>query len=415
MFIPIRTDRPRLRPAYLTITLIVICTLVQVYSRVLGDASLTVAVDGAQVTAHEPALVLQLGLWGDHPTLLTLFTHMFIHGDELHLIGNMLYLWLFGSLIEDALRPWGLAALFVGGGFCAAAAHIGISVALGHNVHVPMVGASGAIAAIMGLFMLRFHKTQVQVAYVFQYRWGTMWVKAVWAMLIWVGIEILQAVFEASFLHGAGGVAHWAHIGGFVAGIVAAPFVGGLEEAQREYRTDDPETNVEYLRRSEQVAAAEKALRADPGNAYLLRAVAQAHAYAGDYAEASHAYQECVCRFAHRNMLAQAEEVYLEVMQYNTGLVLPADVLLKLGRQLEAQHLVAAITAYRTITLNHPTRGEAEFALLRLAVLHRDRLEQPYEAIRLLNDFVRRYPNSEWAPQARHSLAELDARYRMGR
>src|SRR4051794_21008717 len=106
MLLPIRTDPPRLPPAYLTITLIVICTLVQIYSRILGEGALSAGADGAQAFAHEPALVLQLGLWGDHPSLLTLLTHMFIHGDELHLLGNMLYLWLFGSLIEDAIRPW---------------------------------------------------------------------------------------------------------------------------------------------------------------------------------------------------------------------------------------------------------------------------------------------------------------------
>src|SRR5439155_26285411 len=97
------------------------------------------------------------------PTLLTFFTHMFVHGGWLHLIGNMLFLWIFGSLIEDALRPWGLALLFLGGGIMAALAHIAMSLAFGKPVDVPMVGASGAIAAIMGLFTLRFWRTRVEI------------------------------------------------------------------------------------------------------------------------------------------------------------------------------------------------------------------------------------------------------------
>src|SRR4051812_40788838 len=127
IFLPIRTDRPRIRPAYLTIALIVVNVLVHVYSMVTPPMEVAAVVAGQRVMVDEPRLIMEYGLWGSHPTLLTFFTHMFIHGGLLHLMGNMLFLWIFGSLIEDALRPWGLALLYLGGGFLAALAHIGIS------------------------------------------------------------------------------------------------------------------------------------------------------------------------------------------------------------------------------------------------------------------------------------------------
>jgi membrane associated rhomboid family serine protease len=397
LILPIRTDRPRIRPAYLTFTLMAICTLVQIYSQLapLVEVPGIRGPDGGPIMG--PPTVVYYGLWGDHPTLLTFFTHMFVHGGWEHLIGNMLFLWIFGSLMEDALRPWGLAALYLGGGFMAALAHIGISLAMGHDVHVPMVGASGAIAAIMGLFMLRFYKTKVQMFYwVFFFVRGTFWVQSMWALAFWISKELIEGVLDAG-----SGVAHWAHVGGFLAGALAAPFLGSVSAAREEYITDDPETNVEYVKRGEHVAAAEKALRADPSNAYQMRRLAQTYRHAGEYERATETYQRCVYRFATRNMLEQAAEVYLELLDYNDGATLPPEILLKLGQQLETTHLAQAITTYRNLVAQNLTRTEAEYALLRLATIYSQSIGQPYEAARCLYEFLQRYPNSQWAGEAR--------------
>src|SRR5262245_52257523 len=80
MLIPFRTDRPRLRPPYLTIALIAVNTLVQLYSMAAEPVAMKVRVGTQVLTAYEPRLVVEYGLWGNHPTLLTLLTHMFIHG-----------------------------------------------------------------------------------------------------------------------------------------------------------------------------------------------------------------------------------------------------------------------------------------------------------------------------------------------
>lgn len=402
LILPFRTDRPRIRPAYLTISLIVICTVVQVISRLSGEIPVSISGEQAEIGR----VIAEYGLWGDRPgDILKWFTHMFVHGDELHLIGNMLFLWIFGSLIEDTLRPWGFALLYLGGGILAAVAHVVISAAMGENVSVPMVGASGAIAAIMGLFMLRFYKTQVEIFYFFGFFFrGTFWIQSVWALAIWIGLEVLDGFLTA----GSGsGVAHWAHVGGFAAGLAAAPFVGGISAAKKEYITDDPETNVEYVRRSEGVAQAEKALKADPGNAYLMRRLAQAQRHAGDYEEATSTFQRCVYRFASRNMMPQAVEVYLELIDYNDAAVLPPEIQLKLAQALEPLKLSHAVWSYQVLAQKHPTRPEGEHALLRLAALYSQSLGQPDQAMRCLHEFLARYPHSQWSAEARQAYETL--------
>ena len=107
MLIPFRTDRPRIRPAYLTIGLIVVNTLIQIYSMILPPEVVSIGMGGQWYQAEESSLVLHYGLWGSHPTLLTLFTHMFLHGDLFHLAGNMLFLWLFGASSKTSCGPGG--------------------------------------------------------------------------------------------------------------------------------------------------------------------------------------------------------------------------------------------------------------------------------------------------------------------
>jgi membrane associated rhomboid family serine protease len=336
VLIPIRTDRPRLRPAYLTLFLIVMNVGLHIYGAFLPMVPVEIEIGDEQLQAEMEWFIYHLGLWSGHPTPLTFLTHMFVHGGWLHLIGNMLFLWLFGSLIEDVLRPWGMAALYLAGGVLAAVAHLMISQFSGDTADVPLVGASGAIAALMGLFMLRFYRTKIEMFYMLTlYIRGTFWVASVWALAVWIGKELLEG-----FLSGEDGVAHWAHVGGFFAGAAAAPFLGSLSAARNEYFTDDPETNVEYVRRREVVTAAEKALRADPSNTYQMQRLARTYFEAGEVDRAHEAYRQCVHRFVSRNLLDQGAEVCREYLERAGGIPgdVPAETLGKLAQHLEGEN-----------------------------------------------------------------------------
>ncbi len=147
------------------------------------------------------------------PSLLALFTSMFLHGGWMHLLGNMLFLWLVGGSLEDR---WGRVCFFV---FYIAS---GVVAALIHGVmipqsHVPMVGASGAIAGLMGAFLVRLATTRIRFFYWFIIFRGTFTMPAYVALPFW----LLQQ-FSMARSGAGGGIAVWAHIGGFLFGAVIA-------------------------------------------------------------------------------------------------------------------------------------------------------------------------------------------------
>ena len=165
------------------------------------------------------------GLIPAHPTLLAFITCMFMHAGWLHLLSNMFIFFLSGPAVEDVYGRPLFAALYLGGGVIASLVHIAIFPAS----QVPVVGASGAIAAAMGAFMVRFARTRIRFFYVlFLIRGGTFTAPA-WFML---GLWLLQQLFYASLVTEGSGVAYAAHAGGFLAGAVAALVIKrlGVEE-----------------------------------------------------------------------------------------------------------------------------------------------------------------------------------------
>jgi membrane associated rhomboid family serine protease len=399
LLVPFRTDRPRLRPAYLTATLIVANVLAY-----LGWAVQSWCLPASADAGGYPEPITAFGLWSSHPQALAFVTHLFIHTDPLHLAGNMLFLWIFGSLIEDVIRPWGLAALYLGGGVLAAAAHLGLSSAVGFEGNVPLVGASGSVAAIMGLFMIRFFRTRVQLFCWFGWLRKTLWVPAAWALLYWVGLETLGGVIDV-FTEGGNGISHWAHLGGFAAGAAVAPFLGSLKAARKEYVSDDPAANVLVVSQSERIAEAEKALKATPDDLPLLHWLAAAYRRSGDDLRAARAARRCLQLHCERGEIERAAQVYLELLHDGESPALPPGLLLGLAETIEPGNARDAAHLYRELAAKHPTHPAAQQALHRLALLCRDRLEQPEEARDCLDELVRRYPTSELAAQARQSLS----------
>lgn len=163
------------------------------------------------------------GLIPEEPTALGFVAHMFLHGGWLHLLGNMLILYLAGPFIEDV---WGrplFAGFYIVAGLFAALTYIG------SNPHstVPMIGASGAISGIMGAFLIRYRKTRIRFFYLVGLFWRGTFHAPAWLMLpIWFGQQLLFAVLlQDAMEQVGGGVAHWAHIGGFAFG---ASFAGIL-------------------------------------------------------------------------------------------------------------------------------------------------------------------------------------------
>jgi membrane associated rhomboid family serine protease len=156
--------------------------------------------------------------------LETLLTSMFMHGGWLHLIGNMVFLWVFGDNIEAALGHLGYLVFYLLGGLAASAAHI----MLNPDSTVPSVGASGAISAVLGAYIVMFPRSQVRALVI----WGLGGYITRVSALIFLGIWFLTQLLSGIASIGVqtaqtGGVAFWAHIGGFVFGLVAGFLMKG--------------------------------------------------------------------------------------------------------------------------------------------------------------------------------------------
>ena len=147
-------------------------------------------------------------LWG-------LLTHMFLHGGIMHLVGNMLFLWIFGDNLEEQLGHLGFLAFYLIAGFVAAGAQI----ATEPFSAIPMVGASGAIAGVMGGYLLLFPRARVDIIAIFIIFFKIFTLPA-WIVLgVWLGIQVFGGYMTPG---DGGGVAYWAHAGGFGAGVVLA-------------------------------------------------------------------------------------------------------------------------------------------------------------------------------------------------
>lgn len=146
---------------------------------------------------------------------ITLFTSMFMHGGIAHLAGNMLYLWIFGDNLEDRLGHGRYLLFYLLAGLLASLAHVFTSSALGDNLLIPSLGASGAISGVLGAYLLLFPRRRVTVIL---FRILTR-VPAIVAVGLWFVFQLISGLGMLGGGSQAGGVAYAAHIGGFIAGV----------------------------------------------------------------------------------------------------------------------------------------------------------------------------------------------------
>ncbi len=154
--------------------------------------------------------------------LHTLFSGMFMHGGFMHLLGNMIFLWVFGDNIEAVIGNVKFLLFYLFGGLMASAAQILLNV----YSPVPCVGASGAIAAVMGAYMVMYPKSRILMLFVLNF--SRFHIPALAFLGFWSAQQLLSGIGALPFFGGngvdGGGVAYWAHIGGFVAGIACGFF-----------------------------------------------------------------------------------------------------------------------------------------------------------------------------------------------
>ena len=148
--------------------------------------------------------------------IYTPVTSMFLHGGWAHLLGNALFLWIFGNNVEDSMGRLRFVVFYVLCGLAAA----GTQIAVSPGSPVPMVGASGAISGVLGAYLILYPRVRVNVLFVIVFFVQIISVPAYLVLLWWIAFQILSGLPQLTMVDAAGGVAFWAHIGGFVAGVL---------------------------------------------------------------------------------------------------------------------------------------------------------------------------------------------------
>jgi len=220
--IPLRDANPIRRTPIVTIGLIVACVVAFAYS--LG-AETNGGPSGVERLFFEfgliPAQLLAEWDAGRAPgeETLTVFSSMFLHANLLHLGGNMLYLWIFGNNIEDRFGRLAFIVFYLLGGVAAAASQVAIEPAS----EVPMIGASGAVSAVLGAYLVLFPRARILSLVFLGFFYQLIEVPALVVLGLWFLLQLIDGIGSLG-LAGAegGGVAFFAHIGGFIAGVVLA-------------------------------------------------------------------------------------------------------------------------------------------------------------------------------------------------
>jgi membrane associated rhomboid family serine protease len=222
--VPLRDDNPTTITPYVTYGLIVINILVFVYELTLQQGQLQQFFEAWAVVPRE--LTASFEGRGNPTEWITLFTSQFLHGGFLHVGGNMLFLWIFGNNVEDRLGHIKYLVFYLACGALAALAQWFFT----SGSEIPSLGASGAIAGVMGAYILRFPNARVLTLIPLGIILAPIRIPAVFFLGFWF---VQQALYGVASLGATtnigmenGGVAYWAHAGGFVFGAILGPILG---------------------------------------------------------------------------------------------------------------------------------------------------------------------------------------------
>jgi len=202
--IPLRDSQPSYSPPVMTVTIIAANVLIFLFEFSLDPFSLN----------H---LIYVYGVIPDRFQFSDLITSMFLHGGWMHLIGNMWFLWIYGDNVEDILGRWKFLLFYLLCGIAAGLTHV----LTNPLSRVPTIGASGAVAGVMGAYLLKFPHSRILTLVPIFVFFTTVEVPAAFILVYWMVIQLFSGVGSIGYSHlQEGGVAWFAHVGGFLTGMV---------------------------------------------------------------------------------------------------------------------------------------------------------------------------------------------------
>jgi len=217
--IPLKDDTPSALKPYVTSSLIVACCSVFLWQRTLDAAASRRVV--AALGAIPAVLLTDARLPVDLewiPRYASLFTYMFLHGGWLHLLGNMLYLWIYGDNVEDCMGHSRYLLFYC---LCGIAAIYAQALSDPHSAY-PIIGASGAISGVLGAYLLLFPRAKVLTLVLLPFFFTTLRLPAMLLLLLWFAVQLVS---DLGWHAGGASVTFRAHIGGFLAGMLLVPLL----------------------------------------------------------------------------------------------------------------------------------------------------------------------------------------------
>jgi len=400
MLLPYASDRPPRNPP------LAVVSLVLLHFALFGLVALVATLQGPEWP------VLWYASLSLVPAMLrpwSLVTYSLLHEDVLHLSVNMLFLWVFGGSVEDALGWRRFLRLYAAAVVLTGLLQAGMALALGGPARlIPIVGASGAVSALVGVFAVRFYRSRIRFIGL------PVRVPALALLAAAMAVEMCAAIwhFASSGLAWQNQtVAHWSHIGGFALGVLWAQASRMMRAGRIEYLAADAAAELE---RGSPVAAAhrwEAVLAQQPDSLEARVALCHAWMLAGDAEQAARACEMAIPGLVKGGRRGEAARLYLDLQESAPGTVLAPAVQLSAAAALEeAGHCAQAARACQSLLKAHPRSAEAEMALLRLGILRLTRLGDPAGAARALREFTQRHPASDWRAYAAEQLRIAESR-----
>jgi membrane associated rhomboid family serine protease len=357
------------------------------------------------------SLISKYGYIPAHPTLTGLIAGNFLHAGWLHLIGNMWFLWLAGAILEDT---WGriiYPVFYMIAGMLAFQVHALVNA----GSIVPTIGASGAIAGLMGAFLVRFPTTKIEMGWLLLYRFHRFKMQAYWLLPLW----LVQELLYGSLFHSSG-VAHWAHVGGFVFGALIALGVqkSGLEQMAEQ----GIQEKISWVSHPLLVTAGEQmeAGKLDEAAASLKNVLAEKPDMIDAYRMLQRIYWQKNDLPAHRDALTKLLALEIKTndregavqtcqeFRNAGGEKLPAPLWLEYCRQMEMQPDVSpAAEEYAELANSYPAQKQGLLAQMAAGRLYLKRLNRPSDALHFYEMAgSSTVPHGDWQPTIDKGIAE---------
>jgi len=347
------------------------------------------------------------------PSIATAITHAYLHGGWIHIGVNILYLIVFGRVVEDRYGPFRFFLIFTLSSIAGAYTHLFLtSIFSPHDLQSGVIGASGATSGLLGAFVLRFYYSRIKIAYWVFFplqainKAGRVYVPSVLAVLLWFLLQSVRSVmqFGISGIH----VAYSVHVGSFLAGVLLAAAFGAVKDAGAEKHLVHARN---YFEKAEWFAAQGEYLNyidKNPDDIDVYPEAARAFLCTGDRNSARRIYSLAIKKYLQAKLRDKAETTFIEAMKNISDFVLPEKMHLDLAYGMERTlKFGSAVTAYRRFLEMYPWSEDAPFIHLRMANIMERRFNKPGEALSFYKRLVSFYPDDSWVDFAKSEMMRL--------